>query len=430
MSAAVLAREPTLLRIGPSRVGGCKPGVDRDGGDFGAGLIRKAVVITEGEAKGHDLWIDRTMLGQVRDAIDESREGVKSRFTHPSLSGDGLGKGLGRYRNANLEAGVIRADLHLFEAAHRAPDGDLAGYVMDLAQEDARAFGNSIAFVSDRAAADEFIRLHSSRDGGFQSPDKNNKENYPHARLARLRAVDVVDDPAANPEGLFHRGQEIAIEADGLLSYALGISDTRPATVELDVDPDRVAGFVKGYLDRHHLKVERRSHSNNAKQERSMATATLREKQTDFITESRKRAERLDIPVHQAMSNLSTERRDLAAEHDPRLATPMTPKERRAAEEKRAEAMGDFRDAARELAAATGLPLWKCLSQISAQCPALYRNATCPPQNRAPRPAERLARSFSVQSGQRVTHFAMPMALHERLAELAQRVAGGHEVTL
>ncbi len=458
MSSAVLAREPTLLRIGPSRIAGGKPGVDRTGGDFGAGLIRKAVVITEGEAKGHDLWIDRTMLGQVRDAIDESREGVKARFTHPSLSGDGLGKGLGRYRNATHEAGVVRADLHIFEAAHNAPDGDLAGYVMDLAEEDSRVFGNSIAYQADRDAEDTFVRLHSSREGEYQSPDASNEQNHPHARLARLRAVDVVDDPASNPTGLFHRGQEIAVEADDLLSYALGLSDKRPATIELDVDPDRVAGFVKGFLGRRGLKIERRLNGTTRKESNVIATLDksasdeakyraetdelvegLRESRrvsappapaTSFIEEARRIANAENIPLDSAMSNLSLERPSLAAEHDPRLATPMSKAERRVADEKRDAAMEEFCEAGRELAASTGLPLWKCLSQISGQCPALYRDATSPPRNRAPRAPERLARSFAVRSGDRLTCFAMPMALRERLSELAERAGGRIEANL
>ena len=186
----------------------------RDGGEFGAGLIKGAAAITRGEALGHEMWIDRTMLEQTRDAINSADKGIKSRFTHPSLSGDGLGKALGRYRNAEIQGDIVYADLHVFQSAHETPDGDLADYVMGLAEEDPEAFGNSISFRPDFGAEEEFQGKHSDEDGRFQSPDSDNKKNLPHARLAELRAVDAVDSPAANPNGLFHRGDEIVAEAD------------------------------------------------------------------------------------------------------------------------------------------------------------------------------------------------------------------------
>src|SRR5262249_52510187 len=85
----------------------------------------------------------------------------------------------------------------------------------------------------------------------------DNKKNLPHFRLGTLQAVDSVDDPAANPNGLFHRADKVAVEAEQLLAWGLGLSDKRPqlAALNLDVDPDRLAGFVQRFLTRHKLTI-------------------------------------------------------------------------------------------------------------------------------------------------------------------------------
>jgi hypothetical protein len=90
---------------------------------------------------------------------------------------------------------------------------------------------------------------------GFKSPDPLNVNNYPHVRLAKLRAVDIVDDPAANPDGLFAR-DEVFQEAEALLSYITGeATGVKPELVMLGVDPDRVGGFLKRFLSTRGLSI-------------------------------------------------------------------------------------------------------------------------------------------------------------------------------
>lgn len=259
-----LATAPTAVRTEALR--GFDGSVDPESGDFGAGLIRGLAVITRGEALGHGEWIDAEFLKQTAAAINASgSKGIKARYTHPDDSGDGLGSYLGRVKDARIEGDTVRADLHLASAAHNSPDGNLASYVMDLALEDPDAFGESIAFQRDLSAEDDFATEHSQAvklsdfDGEktvyrFKSPDKLNTRNLPHVRLAELRAVDTVDEPAANPSGLFHRASAAA-EADALLSYALGHSSERPTLTTFDADPDRVSGFLNRWLTRKGLEL-------------------------------------------------------------------------------------------------------------------------------------------------------------------------------
>jgi hypothetical protein len=285
--------------------------IERDGGDFGAGLIKRTAVISHGEALGHGLWIDSDFLAETADAINlTGTQGVKARFTHPDASGDSLGSYLGRVKDARVEAGRVLADLHLAQSAHETPDGDLAGYVMTLAEEDPAAFGQSISFTRDIDAEERFLADNGAdpedtdENGldelGFLSPDELNANNLRHARLAELRAVDSVDEPAANPDGLFHAGQRrIARDAERLIGFALGVSNTPPTETAFNIEPGRAAGFVSRYLKRNGLELRAVDSESPTKAEHMTEAETTTDATTehepsreDFAAELRKYTER------------------------------------------------------------------------------------------------------------------------------------------
>ena len=251
---ARLRTTPRLLR-GPITRGLAAGGlIDPEGGDFGGGLIRGLAVLTHGEVSGYGLWVDDVMLEQVRDAINREPRGIKSRFCHPGLSGDGLGKMLGRVRSARVVGDVTRADLHILKTAHQTPDGNLAAYVMKLATEDPGAFGASISFDPDLDAEIDYeAEQTDDYTGKFESPDGDNTKNLPHARLKTLAAVDLVDEPAANSRGLFHRG-DVALDSWALTEYALGLSDDCPDAT-FGVAPDRVRGAVQRFMTQRGLTL-------------------------------------------------------------------------------------------------------------------------------------------------------------------------------
>jgi len=184
------------------------------------------------------------------------------------MSGDGLAKGLGRVTYAASESpDVVRGDLHFWKSSRSAPDGDLGLHVLERAAEDPTSFGASISFTRDIAAEVEFMLANGAKQDrygnidltNFKSPDPENTNNYPHVRLAKLRAVDIVDDPAANPDGLYAR-DEVFEEAEALLSYITGeTKDKKPELVMLGVDPDRVGGFLKRFLATRGLSIVKAS---------------------------------------------------------------------------------------------------------------------------------------------------------------------------
>ena len=241
----------TLFRVGRASVGETSVEVSETGGRFESGFMTGVSLISVGEALGHHMWIDAETLNQVAN-FAQSSNGVKSRFTHPGMSSDGLGRHLGRVHNSAVSGSRVIGDLHFTKSSRDTPDGDLAGYVIELAKEDPEAAGLSIVFEHDIEAENEFMLANGATivNGwieGFQSPDENNVNNYPHVRLAKLHAADIVDEPAANPDGLFD-SQTLPRELDGLLKYATGLSKTKPTDCPFDIDPDRATQFFTRWL--------------------------------------------------------------------------------------------------------------------------------------------------------------------------------------
>lgn len=242
---------------------------DRTGGLFRAGLVRRVSLCSRGEALGHYFWVDGVMLQQIADMLQAVGR-LKCRFTHPDWCEDGTGKYLGRITGeGDVEGDQVYGDLSFAKSAHTAPDGNLATYVMDLADEDPEAFGLSIVFRHDWEAEELFEAEHTEEielkdeEGNvldtrkkFVSPDPLNVDNLPHARILELYAADVVDDPAANPNGLFHRQNQLATEGRGLIDFVLGRSTEAPKLSALGVAPERLRSFVSRYLAQQGLTIE------------------------------------------------------------------------------------------------------------------------------------------------------------------------------
>lgn len=175
--------------------------------DRSAGIIRGVSVIEMGEAKGHGVWVDATMLDQVVAAGNASPSGIKARFTHPGMCADGLGTLIGHHTSFRRDGDRVLADLHLSETAKATPNGDLHTYVLDLAEKEPSRFGESIVFTGtpvwktqrgEIAVNDQSLSTRT----GYRKPDDLTDEK-PYARVARLLASDLVDEPAANTKGLF-----------------------------------------------------------------------------------------------------------------------------------------------------------------------------------------------------------------------------------
>jgi hypothetical protein len=220
------------------------------------------------------MWIDHQTLQQVAE-LGEQSGSIKVRFTHPTMCSDGLGRALGRVNNFRVANDQVIGDLHFFESAHATPEGDLAEYVMMLVDEDSTAAGLSIVFEADLEEQDQFVSQYAEA-GKFASPDTNNVKNYTHVRLANLRAADVVDEPAANPTGMFHR-DDLRKQVSGILSYSLGLSTHKPRTI-FGIDPDRASAFVQKWMSENNVELHTPTESDmSSEQTEDQAPVDTRE---------------------------------------------------------------------------------------------------------------------------------------------------------
>lgn len=130
------------------------------------GIVRGAILAEEGPFKSEGRGeFDRKAIRSIVKMANDEPKGLLSRFKHPSISDDGLGKHIGRIKNARSdavlrEAGkdangktlmkevmIARGDLHIDSTALDEPVGGgkpLGVYVMDLADSDPEAFGMSL----------------------------------------------------------------------------------------------------------------------------------------------------------------------------------------------------------------------------------------------------------------------------------------------
>jgi hypothetical protein len=166
-------------------------------------VLRGVSVITTGPAKGHGLIVDDQTLAQVVQCA--KARAVKVKMLHNS----DLSQVVGTLKNFRIEGPKVLADLHLLSSA---PARD---FVLEIAQTMPTAFGLSISFEG--------------------TPDGN------LARCSRLLSVDLVDEPAANPDGLFEEKPMDATPAD--VTTAPEPMTENPEKMEAPTPEDRLAAL-------------------------------------------------------------------------------------------------------------------------------------------------------------------------------------------
>lgn len=226
--------------------------------DRTANVLRGMVVAQLGPFKSQGRGqFDRESLVGIERLGNAKSGGLKSRFTHPDMSSDGLGKFLGRVRDLRMDSATdertgktvdaVRGDLHFDPTAlDTPPEGGkpLGIYVMNLAESDPAALSSSIVVEPDRFIEDG--------KGGLVQLDENDEAPAGVTPLWRprvLHASDIVDTGDA---------------VDGLLSAPIDI-DRLPLSVlwkgaqlldavfldqPREVIEARLAAYIARYLDR------------------------------------------------------------------------------------------------------------------------------------------------------------------------------------
>lgn len=161
------------------------------------GVIRGVAVITSGiTARGHDLHVDATTLKQLKECA-EKMGSVPVKWNHRT----GADAVNGYLDNFRIEGGKLLGDWHLLKTHDRYEQA------LELAQRMPKNVGLSAAFLGEDEKAGEKT----------------------FARCSELISVDLVAQPAANPDGLF----EAKLDGTELASV------DNKNTLKMDNDPNQ-----------------------------------------------------------------------------------------------------------------------------------------------------------------------------------------------
>ena len=133
--------------------------------------MRGVSVATKGEAKGHGIFLDDTTLDTLLSAATNRAGGVPVKMDH----GTGMWHMVGKLVDFRKDGESLRADLQLVKS-HEA-----FNRIVEMSETMAENFGLSASFerTDEEIGGKKFARCH------------------------QLYSVDLVDQPAANPNGLF-----------------------------------------------------------------------------------------------------------------------------------------------------------------------------------------------------------------------------------
>lgn len=183
--------------------------VDRENG-----ILKGVSVVTQGDAKGHTwngakLVIDATTINQVKDCAETYSDGLRVKFDH----GTGIAAMVGVLKNFAVDGTQLRADLCLIKT------GANFETIMEMAETMPGAFGLSIVFSGDPEAVivtnpgddvdpegvlpDDIGVDADTDDTDDQEPASVTLPVVMAARCLEIYSCDLVDQPAANPSGLF-----------------------------------------------------------------------------------------------------------------------------------------------------------------------------------------------------------------------------------
>lgn len=167
--------------------------------DAALGVIHGVSVITAGIAQGHNLQIDSKTLDEVLSVAKTHTDGIKVKFGNDHKSG--VNATIGALKNFRRDGDQIRADLHLLKSCPEY------GQILEMAEKLPNEFGLSAVFSGEHVKEKE-ISL---------------------ARCSEIYSVDLVSDPAANPNGLFSRKDDSMTLEIEELSKALKCDATEEA---------------------------------------------------------------------------------------------------------------------------------------------------------------------------------------------------------
>jgi hypothetical protein len=170
--------------------------VDRE-----SGILRGVSVITEGEAKGHGMIVDSVTLEQVKACAETYVDGLRVKMDHAT----GIDAMVGVLRDFQIDGIQLRADLHLIKSHEDFEK------ILEMAENMPGSFGLSISFSGEsedvEVPYDDTEKVEPN-SGELPPSVGGSVEIVRAARCMEIYSADLVDQPAANPSGLFQAMSE------------------------------------------------------------------------------------------------------------------------------------------------------------------------------------------------------------------------------
>lgn len=129
------------------------------------GIIYDVVMCQAGPAKGHGLHLEAEFIADLiaYDNKHFSKNGLKCRFGHPSMSDTTMGSQMGVFKNFRQSGDKAIADLHLLDAANISPTRpNMKDWMLEMAEENPEFVMMSIVFTA----------------GGYYQRDATGKKHY------------------------------------------------------------------------------------------------------------------------------------------------------------------------------------------------------------------------------------------------------------
>ena len=209
--------------------------------DVEKGIIYGVSAMQLVQPKGHPVAIDQATLDAIVRLGNASATGIKSHFKHRDVEAgeDALGKQVARVRNFRISGDKAVCDVHMLASAKISPSGNLHDYVLKFADESPEDFGLSVImrWASAWKMADGTEVIAKQRPAGAVN-------DLPFARPTKLSALDFVDDPAANEDGLFSAGDIDPDDHTPTNGYSMKIATDRLAALKTEF-----AAFASLILD-------------------------------------------------------------------------------------------------------------------------------------------------------------------------------------
>ncbi len=143
-------------------------------------------------------------LQKIVELGNSLKNGLRSRWRHPGLSDDGLGKFLGRDKNFRLDGNKVRSDFTIAKSAMKPPpDGGgtpYGKYILELSKDDPEALSSSLVL--------EYKSEYLKNADGSRKKDAEGNDEPPVWIPTTLHAIDVVDTGDAVHSGFLSADQD------------------------------------------------------------------------------------------------------------------------------------------------------------------------------------------------------------------------------